>query len=163
MTLSIFARIGDIKGESHDSRHRDEIEVLSWLWGLSQSTTAGRPGGAGGGGGRTGRPTVHGLTFTHSVDRASPLLMKACARGEHIRDATITVRKAGSGQHDYLVVTLTDALVSSVSTNVDAEAGTTIEVVVLEFGKVDIEYRPQKPDGSLDTGIHFTHDQKAQH
>src|SRR5690349_11891902 len=80
MTLSIFARIGDIKGESHDSRHRDEIEVLSWLWGLSQSTTAGRPGGAGGGGGRTGRPTVHGLTFTHSVDRASPLLMKACAR-----------------------------------------------------------------------------------
>ena len=31
----IFAKIGDIKGESADDKHRDEIEVLAWSWGLT--------------------------------------------------------------------------------------------------------------------------------
>ena len=159
MSLSIFARIGSVKGESSDARHHDEIDVLSWSWSLAQTPTASHSGG---GSGRAGRPTVHGITLTHHFDRSSPLLMKACATGEHIRDATITVRKAGSGQHDYLVITLTDVQVSSVATNVDSDTGTTSEVVVLEFGTVDLEYRPQKPDGSLDAGVHFTYDRKAQ-
>lgn len=160
MTLSIFARIEDIEGESHDSRHPDEIELLSWSWGLSQPSAVDRP--SGGAGRRAGKPSVRGMTFTHRIDRSSPLLMTACATGKHIKDATITVRKAGSGQHDYLVITLTEAFVTSVSTSVDAQTGTTSEVVELEFGKVDLEYRPQKADGSLDAGVHFTYDQKAQ-
>ena len=32
----------------------------------------------------------------------------------------------------------------------------------LAFAKVDLEYKPQKPDGSLDAGIHFKYDIKAQ-
>ena len=39
MAVSIFARIGTIKGESHDAKHKDEIEVLSWSWGVSKSGT----------------------------------------------------------------------------------------------------------------------------
>ena len=34
MPANVFAKIGDIKGESNDDRHRDEIEVLSWSWEL---------------------------------------------------------------------------------------------------------------------------------
>ena len=30
MAIDIFAKIGDIKGESADSKHKDEIEVLSF-------------------------------------------------------------------------------------------------------------------------------------
>jgi len=37
MAVSIFARIGTIKGESQDAKHKDEIDVLSWSWGVSQS------------------------------------------------------------------------------------------------------------------------------
>jgi type VI secretion system secreted protein Hcp len=152
MSTSIFARIGTIKGESRDARHKDEIEVLSWSWGLSQS---GIPGQAGGGG--TGKASFHDFNFTHHVDKASPLLMKACATGEHIREATITVRRAGKGQQEYLVITMTDLIVSGVSTSVSAE-GATIESIGLAFAKVDLEYKPQKPDGTLDAGIHFTYD-----
>ena len=157
MAMSIFARIGTIKGESQDVRHKDEIDVLSWAWGVSQSGTAGH--GAGGG---VGKATFHDFNFAHHVDRASPLLMKACATGQHISDATITVRKAGQGQQEYLIITMTDILVSSVSTSVSAEGGSTIEGVVLAFAKVDLEYKPQKPDGSLDGGLHFRYDLKAQ-
>ena len=35
------------------------------------------------------------------------------------------------------------------------------EVVTLAFAKVDLEYRPQKPDGTLEDGIHFKYDLKA--
>ena len=157
MAMTIFARIGTIKGESQDARHKDEIDVLSWSWGVSQSSTAGH--GAGGG---AGKANFHDFTFTHHVDKASPLVMKACATGQHISDATITVRKAGNGQQEYLIITMTDLIVTSVSTSVSAEGGTTIESVVLAFAKVDLEYKPQKPDGSLDAGVHFKYDLKAQ-
>jgi type VI secretion system secreted protein Hcp len=157
MAVSIFARIGTIKGESQDAKHKDEIEVLSWSWGLANSGTIAH----GGGGGGAGKASFHDLSFTHHVDKASPLLMKACATGEHIKDATITVRKAGKGQQEYLVITMTDVIVTSVSTSVSAEGEATIEGVTLAFAKVDLEYKPQKPDGSPDAGLHFTYDIKA--
>ena len=51
MASDIFAKIGDIKGESRDAKHKDEIEVLSWSWGVTQtgSVTRGAGGGAVGG------------------------------------------------------------------------------------------------------------------
>ena len=156
MANSIFARIGTIKGESRDAKHKDEIEVLSWSWGVSQSGSAGH-----GGGGGAGKATFHEFTFTHHIDKASPLLMKSCAMGTHIKDATITVRKAGKGQQEYLIITMTDVLVADVSTSVNAEGDTTIESVGLAFTKVDLEYKPQKADGSLDAGVHFTYDLKT--
>src|SRR6476620_3335058 len=116
MATSIFARIGSIKGESGDARHKDEIDVLSWSWVVSQSGCAGHGGGAG-----TGKAGFHDLTFTHHVDKASPVLMKTCATREDVKDATITVRKAGKGQQEYVVITMTDILVTSVSTSVTAE------------------------------------------
>lgn len=157
MAMSIFARLGTIKGESQDAKHKDEIDVLSWSWGVSQSGTAGHAGGGG-----AGKASFHDFNFAHHVDQASPLLLKACATGQHISDATITVRKAGKGQQEYLIIKMTDILVTSVSTSVNAEGGTTIEGVVLAFAKVDLEYKPQKADGSLDVGLHFKYDLKAQ-
>jgi type VI secretion system secreted protein Hcp len=156
MAVSIFARIGTIKGESRDAKHKDEIEVLSWSWGVSQTGTTTSGGGSG-----KGKASFHDFNFTHHVDKASPVLMKACATGEHIKDARITVRKAGKGQQEYLVVTMTDVLVTSVSMSVSAEGDATMEGVTLAFAKVDLVYKPQKPDGSLDVGVHFTYDLKA--
>ena len=156
MAASIFARIGTIKGESQDARHKNEIEVLSWTWGLSQSGTM-----AQGGGGGAGKASFQDLNFIHHVDMASPLLMRACATGEHARDATITVRKSGEGAQEYLVIKMTDVLVTSVSTSVSGEGGDAVEAIALAFAKVDLEYKPQKPDGSLAAGIHFKYDLKA--
>jgi len=75
MASDIFAKIGDIKGESLDDKHKGEIEVLSYSWGVSNSGTI----GGGGGGGGAGKATFQDLSFTHGIDKASPLLLKACA------------------------------------------------------------------------------------
>ena len=93
MTDDIFAKIGDIKGESTDAKHKDEIEVLSFSWGVATTPPTG--GGAGGG---AGKATFQDLTIVHPIDKATPALLQACATGRHLKDATITHRKAGGSQ-----------------------------------------------------------------
>ena len=154
MAADIFAKLGDIKGESLDSKHKDEIEVLSWSWGVTN------PAKVSGGGGGSGKATFHDLSFTHKIDKASPLLMKGCATGQHLKEATITRRKAGKGQQEFLVIKMSDVLITAVSDADSVEDGN-LETVSLAFAKVDLEYRPQKADGSLDAGIHFKYDIKA--
>jgi type VI secretion system secreted protein Hcp len=149
----IFAKIGDIKGESLDDKHKDEIEVLSWSWGVTNV-------GAHGGGGGEGKASFNDLSFTHNIDKASPVLLKGCATGQHLKEATITHRKAGRGNQEYLVVKMNDVIITSVS-NSDSVEGSHLETVSLAFAKVDLEYRPQKDDGSLDAGVHFKYDLKA--
>jgi type VI secretion system secreted protein Hcp len=156
MATDIFAKIGAIKGESQDSKHKDEIEVLSWSWGVTQSGSM-----AHGGGGGEGKASFHDFDFSHHIDKASPVLLKACATGEHIKEATITVRKAGKGQQEFLVIKMSDVIVTGVSLSVAADGPATSESVALQFAQVDLEYKPQKADGSLDAGVHFKYDIKA--
>ena len=155
MATDIFAKIGDIKGESADAKHKDEIEVLSFSWGVANSGGLEIGSGAG-----AGKATFQGLTIVHNIDKASPLLLNACATGLHLKEATITHRKAGKGQQEFLIVKVNDVIITAV-----AHGGTTAqpasETVTLAFAKVDFEYKPQKPDGSLDAGIHFKYDLKA--
>ena len=155
MATDIFAKIGDIKGESLDDKHKNEVEVLSWSWGVSQSGTM-----AHGGGGGEGKASFNDFNFTHHVDKASPVLLKACATGEHIKEATITVRKAGKGQQEYLIIKMNDVIITSVNPS-GSDGASTAESVAMQFSKVDLEYKPQKPDGSLDAGLHFKYDIKG--
>lgn len=109
MASDIFAKLGDIKGESLDDKHKDEIEVMSYSWGVSNAGSMGY--GTGGG---EGKASFHDLSITHKVDKASPVLMQYCATGVHLKDATITHRKAGKGQQEYLVIKLNDRFHESV-------------------------------------------------
>ena len=67
MPSNIFAKLEAIKGESLDSKHKDEIDVLSFSWGLVNTALPA------GGGGTSGKPTFHDIAFVHNIDRASPL------------------------------------------------------------------------------------------
>jgi type VI secretion system secreted protein Hcp len=43
----------------------------------------------------------------------------------------------------------------------NGDSGLVMEHVALQATKVDLEYKPQKADGSLDAGLHFKYDLKA--
>jgi type VI secretion system secreted protein Hcp len=154
MAVDVFLKLGDIKGESKDSAHAGEIDVLSWSWGVSQTGSM-----SAGGGGGAGKANFNDLSFMHSLDKSSPVLMKACATGEHIKDGVLVSRKAGKGQQEYLIVKMTDILVTSVQPSGSSEHP--MESVSMQFAKVDLEYKPQKQDGTLDAGLHFVYDIKA--
>jgi len=156
MATQIFAKIGDIKGESVDTKHKDEIEVLSFSWGVANSG----PSGPGGGGG-AGKPTFEDLLIVHHIDNATPALLQACATGQHIKDATITHRKvAGKEEQEFLSIKLDDVTITAVS-HTGAEDQPYAESVSLRFAKVDLLYRRQGPGGQLDEGQHFKFDLKA--
>jgi type VI secretion system secreted protein Hcp len=158
MPSDIFAKLGDIKGESLDAKHKDEIEVLSFSWGVANT---GAPGGGGGGGG-AGKATFQDLSFVHRIDRASPLLMKACATGAHIKEATLTNRKAGKTQHEYLIVKMNDIIITGVApSGVAGQPDTGSEMVTLTFAKVNLEYKTQNPNGTAGGSVSFKYDLKT--
>jgi len=156
MASDIFAKIGDIKGESLDDKHKGEIELLSWSWGVAQTGSMGH-----GSGGGEGKASFQDFNFTHIIDKASPNLMKACATGEHIKEATITARKAGKGQQEFLIFKMNDIIITGVHPSGTGGDGGLVESVTLQCAKVDMEYKPQKQDGSLDAGLHFKYDIKG--
>ena len=89
MAVDMFLKLGDVKGESVDNKHKDEIDVLSWSWGMTQSATTHH-----GSGGGAGKVAVHDLHITKKVDKSSPVLTLACCTGKHYKEALFTVRKA---------------------------------------------------------------------
>jgi type VI secretion system secreted protein Hcp len=156
--VDYFLKFDGIKGESADAKHKDEIDVEAWSWG---ETNAGAP--ARGGGGGAGKVSMQDFHFVMRMNTASVSLMKACATGQHIKEATLTARKAGKGQQEFLVVKMNDVLISSYQTG-GSEGGDPVptDQVSFNFAKIDVEYKRQKPDGSLDAGVHFKYDLKAQ-
>jgi type VI secretion system secreted protein Hcp len=157
MASDIFAKLGDIKGESLDDKHKDEIEVLSYSWGVSNAGSM--DFGTGGG---EGKASFHDLSIIHKIDKASPVLMQYCATGVHLKDAVITHRKSGKGQQEFLVIKLNDVIITSVTHGGSPNDGGYSENVSLSFTKVALEYKPQKQDGSLDAAVFFKYDRKAQ-
>ncbi|MCD0463704.1 Hcp family type VI secretion system effector [Roseiconus lacunae] len=144
MAVDMFLDIkGEIKGESQDDKHKDEIDVLAWSWGMSQSGSfhVGSGGGA-------GKASFQNIAVTKWVDCSSPILMIYCANGDHFPSAKLTVRKAGKNPLEYLVIEMKDVLVSDVSTGGSGGEDRLTENVSLNFRQVKVSYKTQKKDGS---------------
>ena len=148
MAVDMFLKLDDIKGESVDSKHKDEMDVLSWSWGMSQSGTTHQ-----GGGGGAGKVSVNDLSITKYVDKASANLQLSCCNGKHFKEALLTVRKAGENPLEYLKITMKEVLIASVSTGGSGGEDRLTENVTLNFAEFKTEYTPQKPDGSGDAAV----------
>jgi type VI secretion system secreted protein Hcp len=150
-------KIDGIKGESTDSKHKDEIEIESFSWGATQPGTF-----ASGGGGGAGKVSFQDIHFTTKVNAASPNLLLACATGMHIKSATLTVRKAGKDQQEFYIVKMTDNLVSSYqSGGSEGSNALPVDQFSLNFAKIEFEYKSQKPDGTLGAPVKGGWDLKA--
>jgi type VI secretion system secreted protein Hcp len=149
MAVDMFIKIGDIKGESTDSKHKGEIDVLSWSWGASQSGSAGI-----GGGGGAGKVQLQDLTITKYIDKATPTLFKMCCDGTHIeKDTILTVRKAGGTALEYLKITLQKTMVSSITTGGSGGQDRLTENITLNFAKIKIDYTPQNEKGAGEAAV----------
>lgn len=142
MAIDIFIKIDGIEGEARDKAHKNEIDVLAWSWGMSQSGSTHI-----GGGGGAGKVNVQDLSFTKYVDKASANLMLHCCNGKHIGECKVTIRKAGENPVEYLKITMTDVLVSSVSTGGSGSEDRLTENITLNFAKVKVEYQEQDEKG----------------
>ena len=153
MAVDCFLKLDNIKGESVDSKHAGEIDVLSWTWGASQSASF--QSGSGGG---TAKVNVHDITVTKLVDRSSPTLLGLCFTGTAVKSAVLSMRKAGGTQMEYINITMEDAVVSSTGHVNTPGTEQLTETITLNFARVKFNYTPQKPDGSADAAVKFGYD-----
>ncbi len=148
MAVDMFLKLGDIKGESSDGKHKGEIDILSWSWGASQTGTTHM--GTGGG---AGKVSIQDLSFTKFIDRSSPDLLLYICNGKHIKNALLTVRKAGGDPLEYLKINMEDLIISGLSTGGSGGEDRLTENVTLNFARVKYDYTPQKPDGTADSPL----------
>jgi type VI secretion system secreted protein Hcp len=156
MAIDYFLKLGDIKGESADDKHKGEIDIESWSWGATQSGSMHLAGGGG-----SGKVSMQDFHVTKKVDSATPKLMLSCANGAHYKEALVTCRKAGTKPLEFMKIKLTDVLVSSYQTGGSHGDIIPVEQVSLNFAKIQFEYTPQKPDGSGEAAIETAWDIKA--
>lgn len=147
MALEMFLKLTGIAGESLDAKHKGEIDVLAWSWGLSQEVASAAGAGAG-----AGRVKIDNISIQKWVDIASPLLISFETTGKHITDGTLSTRKAGTAGKagsDFLLFKMTDVIVTSVNVAASADTDRPTESITLGFGKFEFDYQPTKADGSL--------------
>jgi len=144
------AKQGPIKGEAQDQKHKDEIDVLSWSWGMAAKSALA-------GSGPSSKASLHELTIVKSVDSASTGLMSAMRNNDLIKKAVLTVRKAGATPHEYFKVTIEKGRITAL--DVDAgdfpATGQVNERMSLAFQRISVEYVPQGPDGQPKGGMLF--------
>jgi type VI secretion system secreted protein Hcp len=145
--VDYFLKIDGIDGESTDDSHRGEIEILSYSWGMSNSGSF-----AAGGGGGAGKVSFSSIRLTSSVNKASPMLFESVATGKHFPTATISVVKTGQENQEFLKITLTDVIISSYQAG-GMSGDIPMDSFKLNFAKIEYEYKPQSPDGSLDASV----------
>lgn len=145
--LDWFLKIDGIKGESQDDKHKGEIEIESFSWGLK--STAPLDGRS-----MKGRACVSEIAFTKRADAASPLLLANAASGMQMPKAILIGRKAGETQQEFLKIELSNILVSSVAHSGSTEV--VQEAFELRFAKAQVVYTPQGADGKPGSPVSAT-------
>lgn len=150
--VDYFLKIEGIDGESTSEAHKNQLEIDSFSWGMSNSGSM-----AAGGGGGAGKVSFSTLRLTTPISKASPKLFEACATGKHFPTATLTLVDSEQRGQEFMKVTLSDVIISSYkTTGMSGEAP--VESFSLNFAKIEYEYTPQKLDGSMDSSVKAGYD-----
>ena len=134
---------GDTKGEAMDKDHKDEIDVLSWSWGATNSGTTHVGGGSG-----SGKTAFADLKIVKYIDLSSPQLYLSCANGKHYDEVKLTVRKAGDRPLDYVVITAKEVIISSVTSGGSGGEDRLTETITLNYAKITVVYRTLDSKGA---------------
>ncbi len=158
MAINAYMKIEgpNIAGESTDTTHKGELEILSWSHGFSQSTS---PTRSTAGSGTVERADHQDFSFSKYLDASVRDILKVCWTGDQIDKITVTLlRSAEPDPVPYLEIIMSEVVVSSYS--ISGGAGDMpIENISLAYGKVEYKYIEQKKDsGDKGGGKPISHD-----
>ena len=139
--IDYFLKLDGISGESTDTRHKGEIDVLGFSWGMSRAGSSGS-----GGGGGAGKAIFEDLLVVARTSKASPKLWQACATGQHVKTAVLACRKAGQAQSEFLTIKLTDVTITSYEID-GSDEELPLDQLALGFAKVETEFVSTDPKG----------------
>jgi type VI secretion system secreted protein Hcp len=155
MAVDFYLKLSDdIAGESADDKHKNEIQLLSFSWGGSQTTTVSGTGGSG-----AGKADLADLSIMKYMDKATTKLFSAMVTGKHIATGTLTAIKTGADGSPFLTITLGELFITSLQISASSEIPT--ESVSFSYNTIKIEYSTQDEKGNLKQAGNVTYDLKA--
>ncbi len=157
MAVDYFLKIEGVTGESKDAMFPDQLQLLSWSWGQSNTGSAALGQGRG-----AGKVDMQDFSFMIYTGKGSPKLQQYCATGEHINEAVLSCRKAGGGTEGgqvFLTYTFKNLLISSFQISGSSENPT--ESCSFNFEEVKQVYKPQDETGVTGDNIEWGYNVKT--
>ncbi len=142
--VDYFLKIDGIEGESTDSKHKGEIELLSFSWGAANNAQVAS------GSGRGGRVTFQDFQFSKLFDKSSPAIFLKCVNGQQITTMTLTARRAGEAQFanpDFMKIVFSNVLISFYKEQEPNTDALTSEEVGALFKKMSLTFTGPPPKG----------------
>jgi len=133
-----YLKIDGVAGESIHKDHKDWLDVTALSFGSQPTASEAR------------KVTLSDITITRKIDKASPVLAKACATGKHLPSITIEL----TGENDHVVVwrlVLKDVVLSSYRAvpQPNAKVAPIHEELTLASAGIELWSRPVQPNGAL--------------
>ena len=154
MAIEYHLKLGSIKGESGATKHKDEIELLSWSWGATNPTTIVGTGMS------AGKVSMSDLSFTKHVDKASPKLLELLVTGKHVDEAILYCSKQTGGKtpEDFVTIKFKEVYVSSYQTGGSSGEDVGSESISITYGVINFDYKVQDKAGTLTSAGNVEYD-----
>ncbi len=137
-----FLKLDGIDGESTDDRHKNEIDILSFSWGVTAQI-----------GPRGATPVFGPFEWAQYVDKSVPQSFLKLTAGDRIASAVLSVDTIGETAATFFTMTFDDVLLTKLSTAGAAGGLLIADLAFEDYSRVKLSYRPQKKDGSLDAPV----------
>jgi type VI secretion system secreted protein Hcp len=154
MSIDCHLKLDGVKGESTHDKHKDEVTLLSFTGGESNSSNSM------GGGMAVGKGKAEPVHITMKYGTQSPVIAKHCVSGKHFKDATVAMSISGGKQEDFLTIVMKEVFIMSHSVSANAN-GEVIEQVTMNYADIEYKYKPQKSDGSLGGEVKYGVDMRT--
>ncbi len=141
-----------VEGETTDSVYKSKkaFELYSFSFGASNPVTIGSSSEGSG----AGKVSISSFNVMKKTDKASPNLFINCCKGTHFDEAHVVLRKAGGDTFEYLKYDFEEVWVDSIQWSGSSGGDDTpTESLSFAFGKIALEYSPQKAKGEKGTPI----------
>lgn len=136
-SLDYFLKIPGAAGESMDSKHKGEIDVLSWSWGVSTSG---------------GQPSFEPFSWTQGLDSSFTPLFLGLVNDTAFTSAQLTVRRAsGISPVEFFKMVFTGPHV--IALNSQAGVDSIVVSAAMRYDAVTMTYCPTLATGALGTCV----------
>ncbi|MGH9901236.1 MAG: Hcp family type VI secretion system effector [Pyrinomonadaceae bacterium] len=150
MATDMFLKVDGIDGESTDDKHKKEIEVLSYSWGISQQKSA---SASSHGSLSSQRADFADFSVVKALDIASAKLALACADGTHLKNIRLEICRAGGDKQPFMEYKFTDVIITSFRPGGSGHGESIpLEEVSFAYGKAEWAYTQTKVEGGKGAG-----------
>ena len=144
MAVDYILKLDGIRGESQESGHKDDVQIMSWSWGASQVSSVSGTGGSG-----AGKADLSDFSIMTNFDKGTPKFFKSICAGQHIKTGTMNAIKSGADGKPYLKVDFKELFVSSLQISASSEIPTVS--ISFTYNEIKIDYSTQNEQGQMTT------------